>query len=130
MIGFQDHGKMDETSNVTLPLIGTDIITNHSVEGILVDDGSSCKLMYLIIFRKLELHIQDLKPCEGMGLIEYNESLTQLCRTVDLPVSFGILKDKRILNMDFSMISCESVYNNIFGKSFLAMLDVVAFLVH
>lgn len=28
------------------------------------------------------------------------------------------------------MISCESVYNNIFGKSFLATLDVVAFLVH
>lgn len=97
MLGFQDHGKMDETSNVTLPLIGTDIITNHSMEGILVDDGSSCKLVYLIIFRKLELHIQDLKPCEGRGLIEYNESLTQLCRTVDLPVSFGILKDKRFL---------------------------------
>lgn len=78
---------MDETFNTTLPLVITVIIVNHSVVGILVDYESSYNLMYLEIFR-LGLLMHGLKPCEGKSLIIFNDSLTQTCGTIDLPLSF------------------------------------------
>lgn len=64
-LGFKNHEKVDGTPNPTLPLIITTTIDNHYVLGILVDDESSCNLIFLVIFMKLGLSKKDLKSCEG-----------------------------------------------------------------
>lgn len=52
------------------------------------------------------------------------------CGCLDLPVSFGVGKDKRIVDVHLFVISCERVYNDIIGKWFLTMLDAVTSTVH
>lgn len=53
ILGFRDHEKVDGVPNAKLPLVITATIMNHSVSGILIDDGSSSDIMYLGIFRRL-----------------------------------------------------------------------------
>lgn len=52
------------------------------------------------------------------------------CGYIDLPVSLGEAKNKRIMNVHFFVIPSESVYNGILGQSFFATLDVVVSPIH
>lgn len=51
----------------------------HCVSGILVDDGSSCNLIYFRIFTKLDLKEQDLRSCEDQSLLASNDYSTHPC---------------------------------------------------
>lgn len=42
----------------------------------------------------------------------------------------GEMKDERIVKVNFLVITFESIYNTILGRSFLAILDIVAFPVY
>lgn len=62
LLGFRDHKKVDGTPNITfMMMVVTATIAHHSVAEIPIDDKNFCDLMHLKIFRKLGLHIQDLK---------------------------------------------------------------------
>lgn len=52
------------------------------------------------------------------------------CGYIDLPVSLGEEKNKRIVNVHFFVIPSESVYNGILSQSFFATLDVVVSPIH
>lgn len=86
--------------------------------------------MYLRVFMRLILHVKDLKPCEGGTLLAFNDSSTRPCGTIDLPVSFGEGKNKRILKVCFLVIPYKNIYNGLLGRSFLAALNKVASMVH
>lgn len=107
MLRIQNHKKMDETPSEILPLIVTATLINHSVSRFLIDDGSLCDQIYLIIFMKSGLRMKDLKPCEGKSLIAFNDSSTWPCGETNLPVSFVEGKNKIIVNMFFLMFTCE-----------------------
>lgn len=49
---------------------------------------------------------------------------------MDQLISFGEEKNMRTPNVLFVVVSCESIYNDIFGKSFLATLCIIASTVH
>lgn len=53
----------------------------------------------------------------------------QLSGGTDLIVSLEDGKDGRIVNVYFFLVSCESVFSGILGRSFLTTFSVVAFLV-
>lgn len=101
---FWDHEKVDGTPNAAYPPIVTSTISNHLVLGILIDDGSSCDQMYLRIFMKLVLHIQDLKSYEGRSLLALNGSLTRPNGAFDQLVFFEEEKNMRIANMIFCVV--------------------------
>lgn len=79
---------------------------------------------------RLILHVKELKPCEGGTLLAFNDSSTRPCGTIDLPVSFGEGKNKRILKVCFLVIPYKNIYNGLLGRSFLAALNEVASMVH
>lgn len=79
---------------------------------------------------RLKLHKQDLKPCEGRSLIGFNYTSTCPYESIDLLVSVREGNNKRIVCACFLVVLCESVYNDILGRSFLEALDVVASTVH
>lgn len=89
IIWFQDHENVDGIPNVALPLIITSIIANHCVSGILVDDGSSCNLIYFRIFTKLDLKEQDLRSCKDQSLLAFNDYSTHPCRHMYLISHLG-----------------------------------------
>lgn len=121
---------MDETPKATLSLVVTTTMVNHSVLGILIDDRSSCNLMYLKIFKELMLHLQDLKPYEGRSLLAFNNFSTQPCGEMNLSISFGEGKNMRNVNVFFLVLPCESVYNDILRRWFVLTLDIIASTVH
>ena len=65
--------------NPTLPLIITATIVNHYVKGILVDDRSSCNLIYFKILTELGLRKQELRLCYAQILLAFNDSSTLMC---------------------------------------------------
>lgn len=66
-----------------------------------------------------------------MSLLEFNGSLTRPCEVVSPRVSFGEGKNKRIVNLLFLVVPCESLYHNDSGHSILVKVDLrVAYLIH
>lgn len=120
---------MDGIINVTLLLVIIATIENNIVSGILVNDRSSCNLMYLIIVMKLGLNKTD-KPYEGKNLLAFNDFSNRLCECINLQNYFRVCMNKIIMDVLFFQIPCESVYNIILGRSFLTMLDAFASIVH
>lgn len=130
MVWFQVHEKMDVTPNMTLTLVVTTSINNHSVSRIIIDDGSSCDLMYLRVLMRLGLRMNNFKSCESRNLLAFNDSLTHPCGTIDLTTSSREGKNKRIVKLSFLIIPCESVYNEILERWFMAELYAVASIDH
>lgn len=64
--------------------IGDEIFIDDMV---LIDDGSSCNIMYIGIFMKLGLHDRVLIPYEGKNLMTLNDYITYPCGAVEFPVS-------------------------------------------
>lgn len=62
-----------------LSLVMITTMANHEVTGLLIDDGSACNLMYLEVFRKLDLWKPDLNPCEDRNLLAFNNSTAHPC---------------------------------------------------
>lgn len=105
-------------------------IENHSVSGIIVNNGSSCDLMYISAFTVLGLRKQDLKVCGGKSFLVLNDSSTRPCGALDLPVSFGEGNNKRVVNAKFLIVPCESVYKYIMGRSIMTTLDTTTSMIH
>lgn len=125
-LGFRDYKKIDGTPNVTLLFFITVTITNHSILGVVIDDGISCDLMYIGTFMKLGLQIEYLKSSECKSLLSLNYSSICLCGRMNLPVSLREWKT-------WVLWTCTPLWkrlHNILGRSFLVVLVVVAFMVH
>ncbi|CAI8616161.1 unnamed protein product [Vicia faba] len=82
--------------------------------------------LQLIVTTTIANHLS----CEDKSILAFSDSSTQPCEMIDLHVSFCRGEDKRIVDIVFFVVLCESIYNDILERSFLTMLDVVAFLVH
>lgn len=89
ILGFRDHEKVDEIPNTALPLIIVANVENHIICGLLVDDGSSCNILYVKTIVKLGLHKQDLDLCNDISLLAFNNFVTRLWEAVDLSLSLG-----------------------------------------
>lgn len=74
--------------------------------------------------------MQDLKPCEEMNILAFDDSTTRPCGWVDMIVSLKEGEDKRSTNIYFLVVPCESVFKGFLGRPFVATLDVVASPVH
>lgn len=101
ILGFHDNEKMDGISNVALPFIVTDVIANYYVSRVLLDDRSSCNLICLDIFAKLDLKQQNLKPCKEESILAFNDSFTRLCEQICLPGILGERSKKMIGSIHF-----------------------------
>ncbi|GAU49461.1 hypothetical protein TSUD_407500 [Trifolium subterraneum] len=90
----QDNGSfVDGIPIAELPLLLVlATITNHDVSWILIDEGSSCDIMYEELFHNLMLKPEHMTPYAGGPLTTFNESHTQPLEILALPTSF---EDKR-----------------------------------
>jgi hypothetical protein len=64
ILDFGDQDLVDDTPNEKLPLLIRSAIANHKVSWILVDQGSSCDIMYeeLFISFKLKMSMYSRTP--------------------------------------------------------------------
>lgn len=129
-IEFLDKEKVGRIPNAYLSLVIIAIIINHFISRILVDNGSCYNLIYLENLIKIILWSQDLGFCKDQSLLAFNDFSIHHCEQFYLHVTLGEQKERKTLDVCFSMILGESVYNGILGHLFLDKLDAVASPVH
>ncbi|MCH81098.1 hypothetical protein A2U01_0001877 [Trifolium medium] len=133
VLGFDDHGYPGGVPNEIFPLIIIATMAHHDVSRILIDQGSSCDVMYRELFQKLGLRRDCLCPYEGTDLQGFNGSTIRPCGLVNLPVTFenkDIRNSRKTVEVQFLVIPCDSVYNCILGRLTLATLGAVPSTVH
>jgi hypothetical protein len=116
--------------NYQIPLHVKARMANFDVKGILVDQGSSCDVMYAGLFKTLQLTEKKLPPYVGADLQGFNGATTKPWGYVDLIVTFGEEEAAKSINIQFLVVDCPSLYNCIIGIPALANLFVVSSTIH
>ncbi|GAU40178.1 hypothetical protein TSUD_292830 [Trifolium subterraneum] len=116
--------------NFQIPLLVRAKMVNFDVRRILVDQGSSCDIMYLGLFKVLQLTEENLVPYVGSDLQGFNGSTTKPWGYVDLIVTFGENKAMKSVKVKFLVVDCPSLYNCIIGRPTLAELFAVSSTIH
>ncbi|GAU51986.1 hypothetical protein TSUD_417870, partial [Trifolium subterraneum] len=116
--------------NFQIPLLVRAKMANFDVRRILVDQGSSCDIMYSGLFKVLQLTEENLVPYVGSDLQGFNGSTTKPWGYVDLIVTFGENKAMKSVKVKFLVVDCPSLYNCIIGRPTLAELFAVSSTIH
>jgi hypothetical protein len=82
-----------------MPISVIAAIANYDVSRILIDQGSSCDIMYNELFTKFRIEPDRLKPYHGGALSAFNDSPTQPIGSVTLPVMFQKEGDHTLNNL-------------------------------
>lgn len=72
MLGFQDSEKFKGISNELLPLVIMTIMGQFDIPQIFINEGSSCDILYLLLFEKMGLDWESLIPYDDSDLQEFN----------------------------------------------------------
>ncbi|GAU50692.1 hypothetical protein TSUD_410480 [Trifolium subterraneum] len=94
--------------NFQIPLLVRAKMANFDVRRILVDQGSSCDIMYSGLFKVLQLSEENLVPYVGSDLQGFNGSTTKPWGYVDLIVTFGENKAMKSVKVKFLVVDCPS----------------------
>lgn len=102
------------------PLVIELRVNRFTVERVLIDLGSTSKVMYYKTFTKLGFSESDLSPalCPLFG---FNANLEYPLGKITLPVRAG----SRIVDVEFLVIKLPSLYNLIMGQTWLHTLQAV-----
>jgi hypothetical protein len=76
LLGFEDREMVDGVPNKEFRLLIIATIAGHDVARVLVDEGSSCDIMYDKLFHNLNLNTESLQPYNGGPLTGFDESPT------------------------------------------------------
>jgi hypothetical protein len=116
--------------NSQIPLLIQASMANFDVHKILVDEGSSCDIMYSSLFKILQLDQHHLSPYLGSDLQDFNGSTSKPWGYVDLHVRFDQREASKQVRVKFLVVDCPSLYQCIIGRTTLADLVVVPSTVH
>ncbi|WJX56033.1 hypothetical protein P8452_41732 [Trifolium repens] len=101
-------------------------MANFDVRRILVDQGSSCDIMYSELFKTLQLTEKNLKPYVSADLQGFNGATTKSWGYTDLIVTFGEEEATKSINVQFLVVEYPSLYNCIIGRTVLADLFAIS----
>ncbi|GAU39181.1 hypothetical protein TSUD_372810 [Trifolium subterraneum] len=127
---LEKASPVGEIKITEIPLIVRAKMDNFDVRKILVDQGSSCDIMYSGLFKVLQLTEENLVPYIGSDLQGFNGSTTKPWGYVDLIVTFGENKAMKSIKVKFLVVDCSSLYNCIIGRPTLAELFAMSSTIH
>jgi len=88
--------------NKVYPLVIVVNITGSDMAKALIEEGSSCNIMYDDLFVKLEMNSRNFSKHRGINLLGFDESETYPWGVVDLPVQFTTNQgSRRKVNVQF-----------------------------
>lgn len=71
---FRDNEKVGNIPNEIFSLVIMETMDNFDVSRILIDEGSSCDIIYVELFKKLGLKKEKMSPYTGCDLQAFNDS--------------------------------------------------------
>ncbi|KAH7852467.1 hypothetical protein Vadar_025113 [Vaccinium darrowii] len=95
-------------------------LAGFDVKRILVDQGSSCKVMYFDLYKQLGLKDSQLTPTQS-PLVGFNGSSVWPLGKVTLPVVIGSVQN----DIEFMVVNVSSTYNAIVGKTWIRKFKAV-----
>lgn len=115
-IRFLDQEKIDEIANFKLPLVITIIIADQALTRLLVNDISSCGVLYVDALEQLGLWHTYLSPFGREVLLTFNNLVTRPCGAINLTLSIGEGTHMRGVTLIFLMTQCISTFKGIIGN--------------
>ncbi|XP_075673829.1 uncharacterized protein LOC142643167 [Castanea sativa] len=97
------------------PLVIALTMEGFNTKRILVDNGSSADIMYLLTFQQLKLDPGRLRPFDS-PLVSFSGDRIYPKGIVTLKVTIGAYPKQQTHHLDFLVVNCPSSYNVIIGR--------------
>ena len=97
------------------PLVIMLNIEGFNTKRILVDNGSSAGIIYLLAFQQLKLDPKILRPFES-PLVSFSRDKVYPKGIVTLTITVGTQPKQLTRQLDFLVVDCSSSYNVIIGN--------------
>ncbi|GFY92744.1 hypothetical protein Acr_08g0011400 [Actinidia rufa] len=123
----------DDLRGLHLPhddaLVVSAIIANFNVQRILVDNGSSAKIIFISAFDKMKIRMDKLHPFHT-PLVKFGGSMTHPLGWIKLLVTLGTEPHQNTIWQDFILVDCPSPYNAILSRPTLGGIKAITSTYH
>ena len=124
-LGFSDEDKAGTIQPHDDALVVTLRIGGYDVRRVLVDQGSAIEIMYLDLFKGLNLRLEDLTAYES-PLVSFEGKTVISKGQIRLPIQ----TDSEIVEVDFIVVDSYSPYIAIMARPMLHTLGAVSSTLH
>ncbi|XP_050259142.1 uncharacterized protein LOC126704159 [Quercus robur] len=125
MLGFSDEDKIGTIQPHNDALIVTLRIGGYDVKKVLVDQGSAVEVMYLNLYKGLNLKPEDLTTYDS-PLVSFEGKTVTLRGQIRLPIQIG----SDVVEVDFIVVDVYSPYIAIVARPWLHALGAVSSTLH
>jgi BarA-like signal transduction histidine kinase len=117
---FHPH---DDALVVSLEIVG------YSTRRVLIDNGSSADVIYLMAFQQMKISKDQLRPIET-PLVGFARTSVYPLGVISLQITAGTYPKQATKKVDFLVVDCPSAYNVIIGHPTLNRLRAVTSTYH
>ena len=125
VMGFSDEDKIGTIQPHEDALVITLRIGGYDVKRVMADQGSATEIMYLDLYKGLNLKSQDLTPYNS-PLVSFEGKLIIPKGQIRLPVQTG----SEVVEVDFIVVDAYSPYTAIITRPWLHTLEAVSSTLH
>lgn len=128
-ITFTDRNLRSSADCAIEALVVTIDINGFDVQRVMVDTRSSVNVMYLDVFKKLQLDRSALTPIRT-PLSDFTGAMIHPEGVIRLPVEVGIAPRSLRVMMEFVVVDLASVHNVILGRPGISQLGAIISMPH
>ena len=125
VVGFSDEDKIGTIQPHDDALVITLRIGGYDVKRVMVDQGSAAEIMYLDLYKGLNLSAKDLTPYSS-PLVSFEGKIIIPKGQIRLPVQTG----SEVVEVDFIVVDAYSPYTAIVARLWLHTLGAVSSTLH
>ena len=124
-MGFSDEDKIGTIQPHDDALVITLRIGGYDVKRVMVDQGSAVEIMYLDLYKELNLKAEDLMPYSS-PLVSFEGKIIIPKGQVRLPMQTG----SEVVEVDFIIVDAYSPYTAIVARPWLHTLGAISSTLH
>ena len=125
VLGFSDEDKLGTVQLHDDALVVTLRIGGYDVKRVMIDQGSAAEIMYLDLFKGLNLKLENLVTYNS-PLVSFEGKMVIPKGQIRLPVQTGF----EVVEVDFIMVDAFFPYTAIMGRPWLHTLGAVSSILH
>ena len=125
VMGFSDEDKIGTIQPHDDALVITLRIGGYDVKRVMVDQGSAAEIIYLDLYKGLNLKANDLTPYSS-PLVSFKGKIIIPNGQVRLPVQTG----SEVVEVDFIVVDAYSPYTAIVARPWLHTLEAISSTLH
>ena len=111
ILGFSDEDKIGTIKTHDNALVVTLRIWGYDVKRVLVDQGSVVEIMYPVLYKGLNLKLEDLTAYDS-PLVSFKGKTVILRGQIRLPIQ----TDSKVVEVDFIVVDAYSPYTAIMAR--------------